>query len=328
MTEKHTKHNNRMLKCLLAMMAVLFAAAMILVASASNTYAADETPIREAHKISIPNKGTYCLFVTHNVVLTPEDILKMKEEIDKDNPEASDEEKRNLLRDELNDKILKDSGLYLKETNCKSSSHKAISIENWNKNDKNIKITLKGYETKVDPSYVDYIDNLIDKAQDTDDPIVDGSPLILSMTLRQKGTAGENALLTIKVQAEELILVGLASEKDAKEQGESVCEEEKKPEKKKKSKTPKVTPSKEKEDMLPEMRTIPMTKRAGDPLRATLEDGSPVTLEWIEPGSEPENDLSFWDRIPGGILTPIALLLGLLLLLILLLKRRKQDDSE
>lgn len=171
------------------------------------------------------------------------------------------------------------------------------------------------------------IDDFIASAEtvDTGEPYITYMDICVSKDKNSWVVPEDSAkLLSKELKVAELLMAAMATENDAKDP-DNVCKEENKP---KKNKTPKVTPSKDKEDMLPEMRTIPMTKRAGDPLRATLEDGSPVTLEWIEPGSEPENDLSFWDRIPGGILTPIALLLGLLLLLILLLKRRKQDDSE
>ena len=54
--------------------------------------------------------------------------------------------------------------------------------------------------------------------------------------------------------------------------------------------------------MLPELRTINMTDRAGPPIEETLKDGSPVSLEWIEPKQNGyEGEASFTDRIPGGI---------------------------
>ena len=54
--------------------------------------------------------------------------------------------------------------------------------------------------------------------------------------------------------------------------------------------------------MLPEYRTINMVDRSGKPIEATLEEGDPVKLEWIEPKHNGnEEGSSFIDRIPGGV---------------------------
>ena len=58
--------------------------------------------------------GSYCFFVTHNVVLTPEQIAELSDE-------------------ELCGEIIAQSGLYMKETNCTSDSHKALTAESWAK---------------------------------------------------------------------------------------------------------------------------------------------------------------------------------------------------
>ena len=347
MQTKQTRYKK--LKVLLALMLALFAATVIFAASASKTYAADPTPIREAHKISVNGKN-YCFFVVNNVVLTPKNIAEWKEEIQKkveterkeeiekeaekeikeEYPEVTDEEELKRLIDErvkekidkivdqelkekVADEILTRSGLYMKQTNCKKAKHKAIDLKTWN--EKICKLTFSDED----------LDEFIKAVPQ------DGDPHLVYMHLYYYKKNAEGVFvkerLTHKMAAAELMLVANATENDAANP-EDVCKESKVKKKEKKKTVPKPTVPKEKEEMLPEMRTIPMPDRSGDPLKATLEDGSPVTLEWIDPGSDPEKDGSFWDKLPGGILTPIALLLGLLLLLILLLKRRKRNDSE
>ena len=71
------------------------------------------TPIREVHKVTVED-NKYCFFVTRNVVLTPAEIKGMTDE-------------------ELTAEIFKKSGLYMKAANCRLRKHKAITVQDWNK---------------------------------------------------------------------------------------------------------------------------------------------------------------------------------------------------
>ena len=70
-------------------------------------------PIREVHKVTVED-NKYCFFVTRNVVLTPAEIKGMTD-------------------DELTAEIFKRSGLYMKAANCRLRKHKAITVQDWNK---------------------------------------------------------------------------------------------------------------------------------------------------------------------------------------------------
>ena len=97
------------------LMTVLFT---VMLASVGLAYAETEgsetaDPLREVHKVAVDGKS-YCFFVDHNVVMTPKEISEKTDE-------------------ELIAWILDCAGLYMKETNCKIESHKAITAKDWTK---------------------------------------------------------------------------------------------------------------------------------------------------------------------------------------------------
>ena len=179
MTDKmYTKHiNHKMLKGLMMLALVLFAAAMIFATSASDTYAADDTSIREAHNIDVNGKR-YCFFITNNVVLTPKDLSTWKEDIQKKvekerkeeiekkveeehpefTPEKVEEEVNKIIneivdkefKEKLANEILTRSCLYMKQTNCKIATHNKIDLKTWN--EKICKLAL------IEEQLNDYID--------------------------------------------------------------------------------------------------------------------------------------------------------------------------
>ncbi len=77
--------------------------------------AVTEDPIREVHKVKVGGKR-YCFFVTHNVVMTPKEVA-----------EFGDDDAK------LTAEVLKRAGLYIIEANCKDSTHKKITPEDWKK---------------------------------------------------------------------------------------------------------------------------------------------------------------------------------------------------
>ena len=103
---------------------VLMGVLLVLSMSAANfAFGADneeEKPVREVHKVTVENKK-YCFFVKHNVVLTPAEISGMTDE-------------------ELTAEIFREAGLYMKETNCRLPSHKAITVEGWAKSGGSFKL--------------------------------------------------------------------------------------------------------------------------------------------------------------------------------------------
>ena len=272
--------------------------AALMLASAGFAYAAgeesaSEDPIREVHKVGL-DEGTYCFFVTHNVVLTPEDIAAIEDD------------------EALTAMILDQAGLYMKEHNCKKDSHKAITVEKWNKgrlllSDDDI-AAIRGAEP------------------------ADGSPVKLYMDLgieTKAATDEEPAVVywTYKKTSPRLIFVAVATEADAATP-EDICEAPAvKPQKQKNVRMPSGTG--DSGDMLPEYRTIQMTDRSGKPVEDTLQDGDPVTLEWIEPSkraSDPDRK-SFIDYIPGRYAGLAVMLAALAALIILIIKRRKEDED-
>ena len=280
-----------------AFILTVFLAALMIVSAvfayAEDEEAAAEEPIREVHKVSL-DEGTYCFFVTHNVVLTPEEIAAVTDDA------------------ALTAIILDRSGLFMKEHNCKKESHKAIKPEKWNKgrlllSEEDI-AAIRGAEP------------------------VDGTPVKIYMDLSietKAATEEEPAVVysTYKKTSPKLIFIAVATEADAATP-EDICE------------APAVKPPKQKtesipsgagdsEDMLPEYRTISMTDRSGPPVEDTLQDGDPVTLEWIEPSkraSDPEKK-SFIDYIPGRYAGLAVMLAALAALIILIIRRRKEDED-
>ena len=282
-----------------ALILTVFLAALML-ASVSFAYAEDEKtaaeePIREVHKVAV-DKGTYCFFVTHNVVLTPEEISAV-----------TDDEALTAL-------ILGQAGLYMKEYNCKLDSHKAIKLDSWDKG--------RLFLSEEDITAIRVADP------------ADGSPVKLYMDLwieTEPATDEVPAVTwsTFKKTSPRLIFIAVATEEDAKTP-EDICEAPAvKPPKQKKEKIPSVKNVPEPEEILPEYRTINMADRSGKPVEDTLQDGTPVTLEWIEPSkrASDKEGTSFIDHIPGRYFGLAAIIAALTALIILLIKRRKEDED-
>ena len=373
---------------------VLMGVLIVLSMSAANfAFGADneeEKPVREVHKVTVENKK-YCLFVTHNVVLTPAEIEGMTDE-------------------ELTAEIFREAGLYMKETNCRLPSHKAITVERWAKSGGSFKLKdtdiqkireaapsdgnpIKLYMdlriTVKDPNGKKPADeqkpDAEEKPADGDKPAgevtpADGDKPAGEVTPADgenpagevtpadgDKTAGEvtpadgenpsgevtpsdgekpadeanpeegdnpgtgddpadqekpadqgkpeekvREYSTFKLLSPRLIFIAVATEADAA-YGEDTCEGEKKaPEKDDKKDSDKQgqgagTADKGSGDggeseMLPEYRTISMKDRSGGPVEETLEDGTPVNLEWIEPKkyTGKGDEKSLFDQFPGG----------------------------
>ena len=308
---------------------LVLAVAAVMIASSvpvSRAFAADdEKPVREVHKVGVGGKQ-YCFFVQNNVVLTPAEIQKMTDK-------------------ELTAEILKRTGLYMKETNCKVASHKAITPDDW---------------IKAGGSFL-LIDADIEKMRSA--VPAEGEPVKIYMDLKistepaeeekpDSGGSGEEgegeeepekpSYTTYKKISPRLLFVAIATETDAAS-GEDFCEEEKtdntdsgeesstakKKTKKKTVKEPSIPDDGvEEEEILPEYRTIRMEDRSGGPVKATLEDGTPVTLEWIDPARQSDDGQSFLDHVPGGAvgLTVIAVIAaGAAAALAAVIRRRKEE---
>ena len=299
------------------------------------------TPIREVHKVTVED-NKYCFFVTRNVVLTPAEIKGMTDE-------------------ELTAEIFKKSGLYMKAANCRLRKHKAITVQDWNKagrvlrlsdtdinNIRNaapvdgnpVKMNLdvriaimpedqeKPSENKPKPAE----DN--QKPADTDKPADGGTPADSdkpaegdtpadSDTPTEGDTPADSdtpsgdeekpaepvkEYSTFRLTSPGLVFIAVATENDAA-YTEASCEEEKTDKDDSKKNSGKGSQAAIKGDsgsepgeMLPELRTISMKDRSGGKLDETLEDGTPVTLEWIEPkkGAAADAGKSLIDRFPGG----------------------------
>ena len=201
-----------------SIISILTITALILTAAGADfcaSYAAcTDAPIREVHKVTVGSRQ-YCFFVTHNVVLTPEEVQAL--------PDA-----------ELTKEILSRAGLYMKEMNCKSPSHKPISVESWLKSGGSFLLS----------------DDDISSVRGADP--VDGEPVKLYMDLKvsvkppasdkdkdkddaDAGSGDEDSgeepapevYSTYKKVSPRLIFVAVATESDAAS-GEDICEEDRK----------------------------------------------------------------------------------------------------
>ena len=293
---------------------------VMLSASADAAYAADkdtggDKPIREVHQVDID--GTeYCFFVTHNVVLTPEEIAGMTDE-------------------ELSDEIIARSGLFMKKTNCRKPSHKIILPANWSSSDRIIYLSdsdiedirgavpEEGFPVKLhmdlkiaDGARPETGDKREDRDESRDgdenrDEAFDGGGSDDGGDTDgdskddgggKKEDDADNVYSTYRKLSPRIIFIAVVTEADAA-YGEEVCTWEDKPSKLPDGKNNGSGGSgKDKKDMLPEFRTIAMPDRSGGPLEDTLKDGNPVTLEWVEPAKHMEDvePSSLLDRIPGG----------------------------
>lgn len=275
----------------LTMLSAVFA---VMLLSAGTVFAGDEDgsegPIREVHKVGVAGKA-YCFFVTHNVVLTPEEIAEMDDE-------------------QLTDAILTRSGLYVKEANCNKAKHKAYTAEEWE----------EGILCLSDPD----IQSLRAAAPE------DGDPQKFYMDLRIAVYTGDeenpfDIYTTYKKTSPRLLFVVVATEEDAK-LGEDICEAIQ--EKPKKEKIPSMPGGGGDSETLPEYRTVNMEDRSGEPVEDTLEDGDPVNLEWIEPGKSDEDGKSFIDYVPGRYWGLAAFIAALAALIIFIIIKRRRDEED
>lgn len=309
-------------RTLLVLMTLLLS---MVLASTGASYAAgtektesstEDKPKCELHKVVIENKQ-YCFFADHYVVLTPEEIAEMSDE-------------------ELTEAILERAGLYMIEANCTDPSHKKITPEDW---------------TKSKGPFLLYPDDI--EGLRTAEP-EDGKPCKFDMDLivctkpvNEDDPEDESGqYTTFKPTDPAILFVVVATEKDA-EQGEEICEEQKKeePEKPKKPrkekpkkkttpkpKKPSIPKQKDPAESLPEYKTIPMADRSGDPVEDTLQDGEPVTLEWVEPGKKADSDKSgIIDRIPGryaGLAGLVIALAAVVTAVIVIRKRQREEEYD
>ena len=257
---------------------------------------APEQPVREVHNVGVGN-GAYCFFVTHNVVLTPAQVAEMTDE-------------------ELTAYIFEKAGLYMKKANCRSlKNDKIISVKDWTKKGGAFYLSETDIEgiraaEPVDGSPVKFYMDLIvcEKVpeQKSGEPadIQEDEESAASEAAEESEETEEPEEVplysTFKRNEPKLIFAVVATETDAAF-GEDICKED--TPKMNNTKIPKIKESAESEDeMLPEYRTINMVDRSGKPIEATLEEGDPVKLEWIEPKHNGnEEGSSFIDRIPGGV---------------------------
>lgn len=140
---------------------------------------------------------------------------------------------------------------------------------------------------------------------------------------------------TYKLTSPELLFIVIANDEDAKVP-ENECEEKpvvpEIPEIPELPEMPEINIPDVPEDMLPEYRKIEMKDKSGGPLPATLEDGEPVELEWIEPqkGIDAETAKSWIEKYPGGLAgiggTLAALGAGIGVAAYYVKKRRNDDD--
>ena len=346
------KNNNfyRRKSAVLRIASVLLTMVFVLMLAAPDfAYAAEkktqDPPIREAHQVGVGNTF-YCFFVTHNVVLTPEQVAKMTDE-------------------ELTAYILDKAGLYMKKSNCKKiKNNKIISVKDWTKRNGAFYLSepdlnsiraaepSDGYPVKF---HMDLIvcedvgdkekeesgkkekdteseeakeaeesgedkateegeedktaeEGDADKAAeegDADKAAEESGEDNASEEAEETDEADDIPLYsTFKRNEPELIFAVVSTKSDAAA-GEDMCKEDKSKAGKNKTPTlPDMDDSEDAEDeMLPEYRTITMVDRSGKPIEATLEDGDPVKLEWVEQKNNSGNEegASFIDRIPGGV---------------------------
>lgn len=332
------------------MLALLLMAALVVPAAPS--YAKNESEsnaalaLREVHKVKVGNKK-YCFFVDHYVVFTRAEIESLvpeaaesEEEPAEDpsedtaadpetDPEADgsdvvggDETAEEVDYSDLTMEILKRAGLYMKETNCTDKKHKAITAEEWVK---------KGGSFRL---YDEDIASILEAAPEDGKPVKIDMDLIL-YTNAPADKQPANGYTTFKTTGPRLLYIAIATEEDAKA-GEDICKEEKQEGKKKEKKIAKkkVKPAKmpkESEEMLPEYRTINMADRSGEPVEDTLQDGTPVTLEWVEPDKyDSQKEASWIDRIPGryaGLAVIAAAVTAAAAAIVVIAKRRRKEES-
>ena len=143
-----TKGKESIFRRMFAVLLIVFLSVFLMPAQAGFAETRDEGgyPIREAHKVKVA-KTKYCAFVSRNVVLTPSEISKMTD-------------------NELVFEILKQSGFYMKPSNCNKPGVRIISALAWVK--KGGSFALSGHD----------LDRLRDASPS------DGKPVKLHMNVR------------------------------------------------------------------------------------------------------------------------------------------------
>lgn len=294
--------------------ALLIMLSAVMFISPGFVYAEGDEPIREVHNVRVGNEA-YCFFVTHNVVLTPAEVAEMTD-------------------DELTAAVIGQAGLYMIKTNCKVASHKIITAENWSKTEGSFLLSEADIASMrtADPVTGEplkfYMDLMVN--QQVKEESEDGEEEEQEETPEEEPEEEPEVIpvySTYKRTGPRLLFAVVATEEDAK-LGEDYCKDNSRP-------GPVIDPgigssASEDDEMLPEYRTIKMADRSGAPVKATLEDGSPVNLEWIEPKHIINNEkTSFLDHIPGGSIGLIAMasvLLAAVIAILIAAKRRKSED--
>ena len=316
----------------------------VMIASAGSVYAAQNSdglkPIRVVHNVKVDDTK-YCVFVQHDVVFTPEEIVGFEDD------------------DELAAEIFKRAGFYMKKPNCYNESHKAITPEEWTKNGR---LTLHKYELEAlrEAEPVDgttfkyYFDVLISPKPAPEKPADPEEPGDDDPADNPGEDPGDDPgdddpeeedltdmYSTYKLLSPSILLITVATESDAEFEDE-ICKEPAnepdEPEKPQKPKKPKKEEEEEEEeepdgpdisepdDMLPEFRTISLSDRSGAPIEETLKDGVPVTLEWRDSGKRADSDKeTFIDRVPERYagLALVGILTAALIAIIIIIKRRR-----
>lgn len=363
--EKHTevkrkKYGQRVLRLAAVMLAVLVAVSYM---PWAHTYAASkvtkstgtkksetttttsvdsEIAIREVHKIKV-GKKRYCFFVTHNVILTPAEIAEFGDDDGK-----------------LTDEVLKRAGLYMKEENCKLASHTAITPKAWKKAGGTLSLgeveiyEEAGESEAAGAADTDGSDNsdgtaaeaisggslnkvpgveALRKAAPTDgDPARFYMDLIITDETPKKGSSKEPEKYTTfkrkSPNSPKLIYIAVATEADAA-LGETICEEPKTKTKKSQTSSPASKSSDgDEEEKLPEYRTINMTDRSGGPLEPTLEDGDPVTLEWIDSGKQTDSEGKAGISDHAWVIPAVIAALAIAAAVVLILRKRRSGEEE
>lgn len=308
-------------------------------------------PIREVHKINVDGEK-YCFFVQNNVIITPQEVSSMSD-------------------NELTEEILRRAGLYIKTANCTKASHKAVSSDGWiskggsfKLSDSDIKsiraaspssgVSVRlhmdvGISTEPAPEEAALPDEQNQQDQATEEP--GGEQQESSQTDAGDQTNPENQAdaenpqttenqvmqedtrkiyTTYTLNSPELLFVAVATEEDA-EKEEAACQPSGSANRGQSGISD--SAARDKEDMLPEFRTVKMTDRSGGPLEETLKDGTPVSLTWIDPDKHFSGDDSstLLQKFPGGA-AGLAYIIGIAAAaagaIIFVIRRRSAGDDE
>ena len=296
-------------------------------------------PIREAHKVTVED-NKYCFFVTRNVVMTPAEIKGMTDEeltaeIFRRSGLYMKEANCRLPQHKVitvEEWTKAGRSFRLKDTDIKNIRNAEPADGNPVKLNMDVRIAIMpanqdkpaDADTPADQGKPADADTPSDQDKPADtDPSADADTPGEGDTPsegdkpsddQEKPAEPVKEYSTFKLTSPGIVFIAIATENDASYTEES-CEEAKadtdiksntnqeKASRKGKAPSGKVSPDDSGEDeMLPEFRTISMKDRSGGKLEETLQNGTPVTLEWIEPKkySGSGEGKSFIDRIPGG----------------------------